>query len=117
LRGPDAARLLAAGSLPVIDSLNAVLIAERVPLTDVGSVAQVAVPLGGTVNLTVLARGVRDAPRFAFDGRTLGTRVGDLRISELRVRGDYDHRRLTTEVALARQDTVLLRARADVPMD
>src|SRR5690606_35932857 len=88
-----------------------------VPLMDVGSVAQVPVPLDGTVSLTLLARGVRDAPRYVFDGRTLGTRVGDLQISELRLRGDYDHNRLTTEVALAREDTVLLRARADIPMD
>ena len=117
LRGPGDARLLAAGSIPVIDSLNAVLIADRVPLMDVGSVAQVPVPLDGTVSLTLLARGVRDAPRYVFDGRTLGTRVGDLQISELRLRGDYDHNRLTTEVALAREDTVLLRARADIPMD
>lgn len=117
LRGPGNARLLAAGTLPVIDSLDALLVAERVPLRDVGAIAQVPVPLAGTASLTLIAHGVRDAPRFIFDGRTVGARVGDVQISELRVRGDYDRRRLTTELALARSDAVLLRARADIPVD
>src|SRR5690606_18219749 len=117
LEGPDGARLMAAGTIPVVDSLNALLVADSVPPFDVRAIAQIPVPLDGIMSLTVLARGVRDSPRFAFDGRTIGARVGELQLSELRVRGDYEMQRLTTEVALARSDTVLLRARADLPLD
>ena len=117
LRGPDGARLLAAGVLPVIDSLNAVIIAERVPLRDVGAVAQIPVPLDGAVTMTFLARGVRDAPRYVFDGRTIGARVGEVQTDELRIRGEYERRRLSTDLVLARADNVLVRARTDVPVD
>src|SRR5690606_16012609 len=98
-------------------SIDAVVVAERVPLRDVGAVAQIPVPLDGAASITILARGVRDAPRYVFDGRTLGARVGEVQTDELRVRGEYERRRLSTDLVLARADNVLVRARTDIPLD
>jgi len=116
LRGAGG-QVLAAGALPVVDPLRFAVRAEGLPLRAAGQLAGVATPLAGRAAFSVDVAGTRAAPLIGMRGELGGARIGDVRLARLTLAGDYAAERLRLALALARGDTLLLQARADVPVD
>ncbi|HEU4629709.1 MAG TPA: translocation/assembly module TamB domain-containing protein [Gemmatimonadaceae bacterium] len=117
LRGDSGGRVVAAGVIPVVDSLVFGVRAGAVPLRDVGLLAQSATSLDGTGAFALDLRGLRATPTMTFDGALAGARFGDVRLARATLHGSYAEERLHAELGLARGDTVLLRAQATLPLD
>ncbi|HEX6630417.1 MAG TPA: translocation/assembly module TamB domain-containing protein, partial [Gemmatimonadaceae bacterium] len=117
LRGDSGGRVMAAGVIPVADSIAFGVRADAVPLRDVGMLAQSGTSLDGVGALALDLRGLRAAPTMRFEGTLAGARFGDVRVARATLRGGYAEQRLRAELALARGDTTLLRAQATLPLD
>lgn len=115
--GRDGGRLLAAGSVPLLDPVRVVLRADSVPLHDLGLLAQSATTLDGRATLRVDIGGTRAEPRMAIGGALTGAQFGDVRLARLSLAGGYEDRRLRTTLALSHGDSVLLHADGVLPVD
>lgn len=93
------------------------LAVDSVALSDIASVAQMRVKLAGTLSLHANITGTRAAPLMEISGRLLGTKVGQVNLSESSLRGRYADRRLTGSLGIVRGDSTVLSLAANLPLD
>ncbi len=117
VRGPDEARLALGGSLPATDPIAFAVRGQRLPLRDLGQLAELRIAIDGLTDMTVDVAGTRATPLIAARATASGAQFGEVRLNELRARADYAERRLTTDVTLSRDGSVVLEARATLPVD
>src|SRR5579872_110016 len=105
------------GSIPQHDAIDAEVAADSVALADVGTLLQTTRPLGGSTTFDLRVTGVRTDPVMHGTGRFRDAQVGDLHLPLATVSGDYGSRRLDARAAVSNKDTVLVTARATLPVD
>ncbi|HEY0971458.1 MAG TPA: translocation/assembly module TamB domain-containing protein [Gemmatimonadales bacterium] len=117
LRGMGGGRLLAAGRVPVADSVDLSLLADSVPLRDLGLLAQANTSLDGRLSAALHVTGTRADPAMSFGGGVSGAQIGDVRVASLGLTARYADERLAGRVVLSQEGTALLTADAELPVD
>jgi len=111
------ARLVLAGRVPREAGLGFGLVADRVPLADVGELLQTKTPLTGDVSLTADVRGTRARPDVTLSGALRDATVAGLALEALTLGGRYANRRLTASLDYSRKGVHALHADATLPVD
>jgi translocation and assembly module TamB len=117
LRGNDGAALSFAATLPDSGAARAALRADAFPLSDLGALLQMPIPLSGRAALVAALTGTRDAPAITFRVNAQETTVGDTRIEGVEATGQYANRSTTVDASVRRGGERVLTAHATIPMD
>jgi len=100
-----------------VDTIDARIIADELPLSDFGVIAQAREPLGGRATLDVSVGGTRLSPRYRMEGELTNVTSGDVAIERLRFGGGYADRELTSALDLFRRGRPVLSANVALPLD
>jgi translocation and assembly module TamB len=114
-RGGGYVRL--SGTVPESGPARVLFRAERVPLYDVGRIAQLGAPLSGAANLTLQGAGTLEAPVMNLQATLEDIRYGGLRAQRVRALAEYRNRRAEVSIDLARGERTALFARGSLPME
>ncbi|HKS06411.1 MAG TPA: translocation/assembly module TamB domain-containing protein [Gemmatimonadaceae bacterium] len=117
LRGNEGAALTFAATLPNSGAASAALQADAFPLSDLGALLQMPIPLSGRAALVAGLTGTRDAPAITFRVTAQETKVGETRIEGVEATGQYANRAMNIDASVRRASQRVLTARATVPMD
>lgn len=104
-------------TLPVQALVDAQLVAERVPLTDLSVLGQLGVPLSGAVSARVSVAGTRAEPTIEWNALLQQVSTGTLAVDRADAQGRYGARRFDGSVRVFRQETPALVAAVSLPMD
>jgi translocation and assembly module TamB len=116
-RGGELGRISLQGSVPQALPMDARLTIDSVALDDLGKLAQTRLPLGGRLSLAADIKGTRAAPLVDLNGRLTGAAIGEFRIARGDLTGAYRDRNLTAKLSLYRDQTLVLSADANLPID
>ena len=110
-------RIAARASLPASALVEGSMVLERVPLGDIGALAQLPVPLGGLASARVALGGTRDAPTLDWTAALEGLRSGSVTVEKVDAQGKYADRRFNGAARLYRGTAVALSADVSLPVD
>ena len=105
------------GLVPQHEAIDAEMSGDSVTLADVGTLLQTTRPLGGTTTFDLRVSGTRSAPVMHGTGRFTDAQLGDLHLPLATASADYGSRRLGARLDVFNKDTVLVTARATLPVD
>jgi translocation and assembly module TamB len=117
LKSGDNARVSLVADIPASGELSAMMVAESFPLSDLGRLFQVTVPLSGSASMGASLRGTRGAPLMGFELRALNAGLGETRVEGLRVTGDYKDRELNAKLEYISGGATVMSGDAMLPMD
>src|SRR6185437_225665 len=117
MRSTTGGVLRARGTIPEHDAIDADVTGDSIALADVGTLLQTTRPLGGTTTFDWHMSGVRQNPVMHGTGRFTDARMGDVQVPLATLTGDYTTHRLGATLQLYRKDTVVLTAKATIPVD
>ncbi|MBC7896413.1 MAG: translocation/assembly module TamB domain-containing protein [Cytophagaceae bacterium] len=117
LAGNRGGHITLQGTAPRTDPVAMHLVVDSVALEDLAALGQSQVKLAGAMSLDVKATGTRAAPVIDVTGRLVGTKVGQVNLSETSLTGRYGDRRFTGSLGVLRGDTAVLRVDGNVPID
>ena len=116
LLGNGSARLAGSADIPADAPVRAHLRAERVPLADLGTLAQMSTPIAGRLGFALDVAGTRAAPTLALSGLADSLTVGGLTAEAMRVTGRYALDRAGMDATLVRGGRSILEASVDYPI-
>ena len=105
------------GSLPLKHEVRFVVRADSVPLADLGTLAQMPAPLGGTGMLQWEIAGHREDPRMTIAARLQDVRYSGVNLERVEMHGTYADKRLLDTLVLYRGGRPALSADASLPVD
>ncbi|HUF28108.1 MAG TPA: translocation/assembly module TamB domain-containing protein [Gemmatimonadaceae bacterium] len=117
LRRPGGARVSAAARIPRQEPIEARLVADQLPLSDVGVLAQARAPLDGTASIDIRVSGTRREPRYLVNGTLSDASAGDVNIERLTVGGRYADHELIASMNLFRRQRPVMTAELALPID
>ena len=116
LLGNGSARIAGSAIVPAVAPARGHLRAERMPLADVGALAQMKTPLAGRLGFDLDLGGTRAAPTLALTGAADSLTIGGLSAEAMRLTGRYANRRATLDAKLVRGGRSILDANVDYPI-
>jgi translocation and assembly module TamB len=116
LLGSGNARLAGSANIPVNAPVRGHLRAERLPLADIGVLAQSSTPLAGRLGFDLDLAGTRAAPTMTMSGSADSLKVGGLSAEAMRVQGRYANDRAAMDATLVRGGRSILDASIDYPI-
>ena len=116
LLGAGNARLAGSANIPANGSVRGHLRADRMPLADIGVLAQLTTPIAGRLGFDVDIGGTRAAPTLALGGVADSLTVGGLTAEAMRVSGRYALDRASMDATLVRGGRSILDASVDYPV-
>ncbi|HTK47838.1 MAG TPA: translocation/assembly module TamB domain-containing protein [Gemmatimonadaceae bacterium] len=116
LLGNGRAQIAGSAIVPAALPARGHLRAERMPLADVGVLAQMKTPLAGRLGFDVDLGGTRAAPTLALTGEADSLTIGGLTAEAMRVTGRYADRRAALDAKLVRGGRSILDASVDYPI-
>jgi translocation and assembly module TamB len=114
--GNGSARIAGSASIPASAPVRAHLRAERMPLADIGVLAQLSTPIAGRLAFDLDIAGTRAAPTLALSGAADSLTVGGLTAEAMRVSGRYAGERAAMDATLVRGARSILDASVDYPI-
>lgn len=117
MRTGDNARLAFAANIPTTGLLAGEFRAEAFPLSDLGKLFQVTLPVSGVSAVGASLSGTRDAPVMMFELNALDAGVGETRVEGLRVFGGYGDRMLNAKLEYKSKGAIVMNGEAKLPMD
>jgi translocation and assembly module TamB len=114
--GNGNARIAGSASIPASAPVRAHLRAERMPLADIGVLAQLSTPIAGRLGFDLEIAGTRAAPTLALSGAADSLTVGGLTAEAMRVSGRYGSQRAAMDATLVRGGRSILDASVDYPI-
>jgi translocation and assembly module TamB len=116
LLGSGNARLSGSANIPVDAPVRGHLRAERMPLADIGVLAQLSTPIAGRLGFDLDLAGTRTAPTMTMSGSADSLKVGGLSAEAMRVGGRYANDRAAMDATLVRGGRSLLDVSVDYPI-
>jgi translocation and assembly module TamB len=116
LLGNGNARIAGSAIVPAVMPARGHLRAERMPLADVGVLAQMKTPLAGRLGFDLDLGGTRAAPTLALTGAADSLTIGGLTAEAMRLTGRYADRRASLDTKLVRGGRSILEASVDYPI-
>jgi len=116
LLGAGTARLAGSANIPANGVVRGHLRADRMPLADIGVLAQLTTPIAGRLGFDVDIGGTRAAPTLALGGAADSLTVGGLTAEAMRVSGRYALDRASMDATLVRGGRSILEASVDYPV-
>jgi translocation and assembly module TamB len=113
----DTGRLVVQGTLAADSAVAARLLADRLPLGDLGRLVPGGRLAGGTVSASLTVAGTRAAPRLGGNATLRDAQVGGVRLGDLSLSMGYDALRLAVSGALRLAGRTALEATASLPID
>jgi translocation and assembly module TamB len=110
-------RVALRATLPERAPVEGSMVAERVPLSDVSSLAQLPLTLGGLASARVAMSGTRAAPLVDWTALVEGLRSGAVTVEKIEASGKYADLRFNGAARLFRGTSVALSADASLPID
>lgn len=117
LAGGDDQRMSLAATIPDRLPIAARLAIRSIPLSDVSTIAQSRIPIGGDLTGTLDMTGTRAAPRLNATASLNSVTAGDVKVAQVAMTAQYADRRLTAEARVVQADSTVLTARANYPID
>ena len=114
-RGGGYVRL--SGSVPESGPARILFRADSVPLYDVGRIAQLRAPFGGSASLTLQGAGTLTDPVMNLQATLTDVRYGGLRAPRVRALAEYRNRRAEVSMDLTRGGRTALFARGSLPVE
>ncbi len=105
------------GKLPLSGPVEAAFSADRLPLSDVGAIAQLERPLEGVLSIAIRATGTRKEPLISIRAGADSVRVGTLRLPGVTVAGDYARGRIETRMQLFQNAQPILALTGSLPVN
>jgi translocation and assembly module TamB len=90
--------------------------ADAVPMSDIGSFAQLSSPLEGILSVDLSATGTRERPVMALDARVNGVKYDAFTADALTLRGQYADNRAAMTAGVVRNGRSVLDAALDYPI-
>jgi translocation and assembly module TamB len=116
LLGNGSARLAGSANIPASAPARGHLRAERMPLADIGVLAQLKTPIAGRLGFDLDVAGTRAAPTLNLTGAADSLKVGGLSAEAMRVTGRYAAHRAGMDATLVRGGRSILDASVDYPI-
>lgn len=113
----DTGRMSIRGSLDSAGALNGSFVLDRVPLNDIGILAQMPSLHAGRITARADATGTREKPVVNANVALRDATVGRLRLEQINVRGVYDTTTLSLEAVLMANSRRSVLATAVLPVD
>ncbi|GAC1513958.1 MAG: hypothetical protein NVS1B4_00500 [Gemmatimonadaceae bacterium] len=110
-------RVVASGDLPFASPVRVTVIADSVPLRDIGLLIQTRDTLGGRGSFRGNVSGVRAGPIMTMSAAVADATWGGSRTSQSTVEARYAERRLDVSAALYREGRPAVRGTATLPID
>ncbi len=110
-------RMTIAATLPDSLPIAAKLVIESIPLSDVSTIAQSRIPLGGDLSGTLEMTGTREQPRLAVSATLNSVTAGDVKVAQVAMTAAYADRRLLAQGRVVQADTTVLTVEANYPID
>ena len=110
-------RMTLAASVPDSLPITVRLLIQSIPLSDVSTIAQSRIPLGGDLTGTVEMTGTRADPKIAANATLNSVTAGDVKVAQVAMTANYERRRLIAEAKVVQSDTTVLTANANYPID
>jgi translocation and assembly module TamB len=117
LTAGDDERMLVAATLPDSLPIAARLVIQSIPLSDVSTIVQSRIPLGGDLSGTLELTGTRAFPRLLSTATLNSVTAGDVKVAQVAIEASYDNRRLRAEGRVVQSDTTVLTVNANYPID
>lgn len=117
LTAGDDQRMTIVANLPDSLPIAARLVIQGIPLSDVSTIAQSRIPLGGDLSGTVEMTGTRADPRVNATASLNSVTAGDVKVAQVAMTANYANRRLTAEGRVVQADTTVLTAEVNYPID
>ncbi|HKH93971.1 MAG TPA: translocation/assembly module TamB domain-containing protein, partial [Gemmatimonadaceae bacterium] len=116
LLGNGSARIGGSANIPMNAPVRGHLSAERMPLADIGVLAQLSTPIAGRLGFDLDIAGTRAAPTMTMIGRADSLKVGGLSAEAMRLSGRYASERVAMDATLVRGGRSILDASVDYPI-
>lgn len=113
----DTGRLTVRAALAADSTVTARVVADRLPLGDVGRLVPLSRLDGGSASATVALAGTRERPRLEGSVALLEARRGGVRLGDLTLAAGYDTLRLGVTGALRLAGRTALEGSASLPLD
>ena len=110
-------RMTLAANLPDSLPITMRLVIQSIPLSDVSTIAQSRIPLGGDLTGTVEMTGTRSDPRIKANATLNSVTAGDVKVAQVAMTADYAQRRIVAQARVVQSDTTVLTAEANYPID
>ena len=117
LKAGDDQRMTIAANLPDSLPIAARLVIQGIPLSDVSTIAQSRIPLGGDLSGTLEMTGTRAEPKLNATASLNSVTAGDVKVAQVSMTANYDNRRLTAVGRVVQADTTVLTANVNYPID
>ncbi|PYP77457.1 MAG: hypothetical protein DMD35_15085 [Gemmatimonadetes bacterium] len=116
LLGAGNARIAGSADIPSNAPVRGHLRAERMPLADIGVLAQLTTPIAGRLGFELDIAGTRAQPTLSLTGAADSLKVGGLSAESMRVSGRYALDRAAMDATLVRGGRSILDASVDYPV-
>jgi translocation and assembly module TamB len=116
LLGAGAARLAGSADIPTNGPVRGHLRADRLPLADLGTLAQLKTAIAGRLGFDLDVAGTRTQPTLSLSGVADSLTVGGLTAEAMRVTGRYALDRAAMDATLVRGGRSILDASVDYPV-
>jgi translocation and assembly module TamB len=116
LLGAGAARLAGSATIPTNAPVRGHLRADRLPLADIGVLAQLKTAIAGRLGFDLDIAGTRAQPTLSLGGAADSLKVGGLTAEAMRVTGRYASNRAAMDATLVRGGRSILDASVDYPV-
>ncbi len=117
LTAGDGQRMTIAATLPDSLPIAAKLVIQGIPLSDVSTIAQSRIPLGGDLSGSLEMTGTRSQPILKASASLNSVTAGDVKVAQVAMTADYADQRLTAEARVIQADTTVLTADVNYPID
>ncbi|MEO7965133.1 MAG: hypothetical protein ABIT38_14605, partial [Gemmatimonadaceae bacterium] len=117
LRGSKGGQLTLAGTVPLDSTVSFRVGADSVALSDLASLAQSSIAVGGAVSATLDVGGTRANPRMTLAGAIAAAKVGQVSVAHANLQGSYEARRASGRIDVLRNDSVDVDLMASYPID
>jgi hypothetical protein len=110
-------RMTMAATIPDSLPIAARLVIESIPLSDVSTIAQTRIPLGGDLSATLDMAGTRSQPRLTASATLNSVTAGDVKVAQVAMTATYADQRLRAVGRVVHADTAVLTVDANYPID
>jgi translocation and assembly module TamB len=117
LHNRDSATIALSAVIPEAGTAFGRLRASRIPLRDVGTLAQLSDTLFGVGDLNATVSGTKSAPVITADAALSAVRFSGVDIDRIGLTGGYENRRFNTTMTVDRGGHTSLTANASLPYD
>jgi translocation and assembly module TamB len=117
LEASDDQQITFAANIPDSLPIAAKLVLQAIPLSDVSTIAQTRVPLGGDLSGTLEMTGTRLLPSLNASATLNSVTAGDVKVAQIAMTSTYENRRIHAEARVVQADSTVLTVDANYPID